>query len=69
METILSSKYLKSDPGDHVSTDCLGIILYGLSGGFSKGRIIPDCGGKLSNDYGLLIISLHLCVLSVYYQR
>jgi len=30
METLLSSKYLMSDPGDHVSADCLGIVLYGL---------------------------------------
>lgn len=30
METLLSSKYLLSDPGDHVSKDCLGIVVYGL---------------------------------------
>lgn len=30
METLLSSKYLLSDPGDHVSRDCLGIVVYGL---------------------------------------
>jgi hypothetical protein len=30
METLLSSKFLLSDPGDHVSRDCLGIVLYGL---------------------------------------
>ena len=30
METLLSSKYLMSDPGDHVSKDSLGIVIYGL---------------------------------------
>jgi len=30
METLLSSKYLLSDPGDHVSHDGLGIVVYGL---------------------------------------
>ena len=30
METLLSSKYLQSNPGDHVSHDCLGIVIYGL---------------------------------------
>ena len=30
METLLASKYLMSNPGDHVSHDCLGIVLYGL---------------------------------------
>jgi hypothetical protein len=30
METLLASKYLLSDPGDHVSNDCLGIVVYGL---------------------------------------
>jgi len=30
METLLSSKHLLSDPGDHVSRDCLGIVIYGL---------------------------------------
>jgi len=30
METLLSSKYLMSDPGDHVSHDSLGIVVYGL---------------------------------------
>lgn len=30
METLLSSKHLLSDPGDYVSRDCLGIIVYGL---------------------------------------
>jgi hypothetical protein len=30
METLLSSKHLLSDPGDHLSRDCLGIVIYGL---------------------------------------
>jgi hypothetical protein len=30
MESLLSSKHLLSDPGDHVSSDCLGIVVYGL---------------------------------------
>jgi len=30
METLLSSKFLMSDPGDHVSKDSLGIVIYGL---------------------------------------
>src|SRR4030066_2294959 len=30
METLLASKHLLSDPGDHVSRDCLGIVVYGL---------------------------------------
>lgn len=30
METLLSSKYLMSDPGDHVSHDSLGLVVYGL---------------------------------------
>jgi len=30
METLLSSKFLMSDPGDHVSHDSLGLVLYGL---------------------------------------
>ena len=30
METLLSSKHLLSDPGDHVSSDSLGLVLYGL---------------------------------------
>lgn len=30
METLLSSKHLLSEPGDHVSSDGLGIVLYGL---------------------------------------
>jgi|GEM_PF-2237931 len=30
METLLSSKYLMSDPGDHVSCDSLGLVVYGL---------------------------------------
>lgn len=30
METLLSSKHLLSDPGDHVSHDCLGLVVYGL---------------------------------------
>jgi hypothetical protein len=30
METLLSSKHLLSDPGDHVSRDCLGTVIYGL---------------------------------------
>lgn len=32
METLLSSKHLLQDPGDHVSRDCLGIVVYGLGG-------------------------------------
>jgi len=30
METLVSSKHLLSDPGDHVSRDCLGLVVYGL---------------------------------------
>jgi hypothetical protein len=30
METLLSSKHLLSNPGDHVSSDGLGIVVYGL---------------------------------------
>ena len=30
METLLSSKYLRSNPGDHVSCDSLGLVVYGL---------------------------------------
>ncbi|MHC4678776.1 MAG: hypothetical protein ACYTEK_08765 [Planctomycetota bacterium] len=30
METLLASKFLVSDPGDKVSNDCLGIVVYGL---------------------------------------
>ncbi|MBN2594963.1 MAG: hypothetical protein JXA81_15765 [Sedimentisphaerales bacterium] len=30
METLLSSKHLLSDPGDHVSADSMGIVIYGL---------------------------------------
>ena len=30
METLVSSKHLRSDPGDHVSCDSLGLVVYGL---------------------------------------
>jgi len=30
METLVSSKHLRSDPGDHVSRDCLGLVVCGL---------------------------------------
>jgi len=30
METLFASKHLLSAPGDHVSHDCLGIVVYGL---------------------------------------
>jgi len=30
METLLSSKHLLSNGGDHVSADCLGLVVYGL---------------------------------------
>ena len=46
METLLSSKHLLSDPGDHVSRDCLGVVVYGL-------------GAILTPRYGYSWIGFH----------
>jgi len=46
METLLSSKYLMNDPGDHVSHDSLGLVIYGL-------------GAILTPRYGYSWIAYH----------
>lgn len=56
METLLSSKYLLSDPGDHVSPDCLGIVIYGLGAiltpryGYSWVGFVPPCLNQVMVD-------------------
>ena len=56
METLLASKYLRSDPGDHVSPDCLGIVIYGLGAiltpryGYSWVGFVPPCLNQVMVD-------------------
>ena len=50
METLLASKHLKFDLGDHVSRDCLGLCL------FAHGALLtPDYGYHWMNDVDLLV--------------
>ena len=56
METLLSSKHLLSDPGDHVSPDGLGIVIYGLGAiltpryGYSWVGFVPPCLNQVMVD-------------------
>lgn len=60
METLLASKFLVSDPGDKVSNDCLGIVIYGLGTiltpryGSAWTRDLPPCVNQVmvDNDAG-----------------
>jgi len=56
METLLSSKHLLSDPGDHVSPDGLGVVIYGLGAiltpryGYSWVGFVPPCLNQVMVD-------------------
>ena len=56
METLLASKFLVSDPGDKVSNDCLGIVVYGLGTiltpryGSAWTRGLPPCVNQVMVD-------------------
>jgi len=56
METLLASKFLISDPGDKVSNDCLGIVIYGLGTiltpryGSAWLRGLPPCTNQVMVD-------------------
>lgn len=55
METLLASKHLKYNPGDHVSRDCLGICL------FAHGAIMtPRYGYHWVNDWDFVVNRLRL---------